>query len=105
MWRFCNFLMAALMLTISVFPPETQWNVLVSFAGRPVGANLFHWLFMLTLALYIPLLISAVLLAVMDSVTLLKNKDGRNLFNLVFYFLISLAALYQLNDWVFSRIF
>ncbi|WP_439860439.1 hypothetical protein [Pseudomonas sp. MBLB4136] len=105
MWRFVNLFIAIPMLAISAFPPGTQWNVHIDIAGRSIDANLFHWLFMLSLALYVPLLISTALLAVVDLTALLRNRSGRNAFNLAFFSLVSMAALYRLNDWVFSRIF
>ena len=105
MWRLTNLFIAIAMLIVAVLPPQTRWDVHFDIAGRTFEANLFHWLFMGSLALYIPLLISGALLFVVDLTTFVRNKSRRNAFNLIFFSLVTLAALFRLNDWVFSRIF
>lgn len=105
MWRYFNLLISIIVLIISALPPETRWSLHFEFHGQTVEANLFHWLFMFSLIFYIPLLISGALLLVVDLSRFLRSRMGRNTFNLAFFSLIALAALYRLNDWVFSRIF
>lgn len=105
MWRFTNLFIAIAMLIVSVFPPQTRWNVQLGLSERTFEANLFRWLFMISLALYIPLLISGALLFVVDLTTFARNRSGRNVLNLALFSLVTLFALYRLNDWVFGRIF
>ena len=105
MWRFANLFIAIAMLIVSVLPPQTRWDVLFDLAGQTFEANLFHWLFMCSLVLYIPLLISGALLFVADLAAFSRSRSGRNALNLILFSLVTVAALYRLNDWVFSRIF
>ena len=105
MWRFTNLFVAIAMLIVSVSPPQTRWDVHFNLAQRTFEANLFRWLFMISLVLYIPLLISGAALFIADLTTFARNRSGRSAFDLAFFSLVTVAALYRLNDWVFSRIF
>lgn len=104
-WRLVNLFIAITMLVVSALPPETRLDVRSDIARRTFGANLFHWLFMISLLLYIPFLISGTLLFVVELTAFARNRSGCNAFNLMLFSLVTLVALYRLNDWVFGRIF
>jgi len=105
MLRYLNLVLATIMLIVSFSPPQSGWTIGFTISGRTVEANAFHWLFMISLLSYIPLMISGAALFICDLAALARARSRNNIFNLVFFSSLTLLALYRINDWVFTKIF
>lgn len=106
MWRFANFLIALMMLVVSFFSPETRWDLNFNIWHWSFYDDLFFRLFMCSMLLHIPLLISGALLAAADLIALLEKKKSRvGILIAITSSLATVAALYRLNNWVFTEIF
>lgn len=103
--RHINLALSTIMLTVSFRPPQSAWNIEFTVSGRTVEANAFHWLFMISLLSYIPLMISGAALFAYDLAASIKTRSRNDIFKFVFFSSITLLALYRLNNWVFTKIF
>jgi len=105
MLRYLNLVLATIMLAVSFSSPQSNWSIGLTLSGRTVEANVFHWIFMISLFSYIPLMISGTALFIHDLTESIKTGSRNNIFNLVFFSSITLLSLYRINDWVFTKIF
>ena len=105
MYRYLLLIFSAIMLLVTFNSPTSIWLVDFELFGHRIYGNLFYWLFMVSIAAYIPLAIGGGGLFLYDLTKLFQNKRRRQVINLVVSSAIIFAALYGFNSWVFEEIF
>lgn len=105
MCRYVVLLLSVLMLLVTFNSPTSDWLIDLDVLGCRVYGNIFYWLFMTCVVIYIPLMIGGAILFFYDFVLLLKTKQRHHAINLVFFSTITFVALYRFNGWVFGGIF
>ncbi len=105
-FRYLILALSLMMLAVTLNAPGSQWLIDFHIFQHHIQGNFLYWLFSISTASYIPLLIASAIIFVADFLALVKNKKNRVfLFNLFFFSTLNLLALYRFNHWIFSEIF
>jgi hypothetical protein len=105
MCRYVVLLFSVIMLLVTFCSPDSNWPIDFWILGYQIHGNLFYWLFMVSLVVYVPLIVGGTILFMYDASQLIKTKRHSHTVNIFAFSIVTFAALYRFNGWVFEEIF
>lgn len=105
MFRYFYLAISLLMLTMSLTDPKTKWPIDVEPLGFPLKGDIYSFLFGICTVLYIPMMGVALYYFAKGVLDVIKTKHYKAGIPSFLVVIISAAALYRFNYWVFHEIF
>lgn len=104
MFRYFYLAASLLMLMMSFTEPTTKWPIDAELFELPINGDIYSFLFGICTALYIPMIGVALYYfakGILESIKTKNYKTGTPSFLVL---IVSIAALYRFNYWVFHEI-
>lgn len=105
MFRYFYLAISLLMLMMSFTEPTTKWPIDVELFGFPLKGDIYSFLFGICTVLYIPMMGVALYYFAKGALESIKTKNYKVGIPSFLIAIISVAALYRFNYWVFHEIF
>ncbi|MBI6853267.1 hypothetical protein YA0002_10855 [Pseudomonas cichorii] len=95
----------AIFVLLSFTDPKSEWLISFGYLGLSESVDIYKELFILCMALYIPIMLFVFFLLCKACVIFARSKSFQEGFSLSIAPIAGVVALYRFDKWVFSEIF